>query len=179
LVERVRVGENISCRLNGTLIAYVPFGVSLPGVLALVRGRGKVRSVNEELRRITVSGSYNSIVKLREKLMELGIPPDKIAMEIVFVCKAGSDKDASLILRRSDVRIRRNNIIFVAGLCNGMIFQAEIKGNKIIIKAGRKSRLKVLRALPPPSEFVHSIPLELSQLESLLDCVFSKGENRG
>ncbi|MCE4625012.1 MAG: hypothetical protein F7C35_04020 [Desulfurococcales archaeon] len=157
------------CKINATLIVYVPLAASMPGVVAMLRERGEIKSVNEEIRRVVarlpLEAVYAAIWELKERY---GIGVDRAKVEIVAICPRPIEwkpPNGSRLLKRG------NRVLFSEGVCRGRYYQAEVKGPVIVVKVGRRARLKRVTSPLPESQFILDEAPTIEEVVGTVECV--------
>jgi hypothetical protein len=158
------------CSVRATVIIYVPLGVSFPGIVLLLRkNKTRIHSMNEDLRRIVVSVPLSKARRIL-KLVEERVGPGRVSVEITVTCRSVEE---TRLEPGESVKLIRSGSRFVAyGVCNGRIYQAEIKPpGLIIIKVGRQTSLSKIRGIPSEGDFVLSSLPNDETIREITECV--------
>ena len=144
------------CSVRATMIAYVPLGVSLPGVVRLLHEHGaKITGVTEELRRIVASGSLETVREAARAVEEYGVPSSMISYEVQVVCRLSREDTARPSGRVMKKLPGPKGSTYYAGIVNGRVVGVELKRDGLaLVKIGRPARITRLAGPPAPADFV-------------------------
>ncbi len=170
----------MTCKKRGSIIAYVPLGVSLPGSVAALRSLGlKIHGINEEIRRIHAAGPLDKVRSAVFVLREKGVPEDRISLEVTLVCRVPKEEASQMISNLTAKGLRRagSSKVYVSSVCAGRIIALEVKDGLILIKIGRRTQLRRISRMPTSGDFMLREAPSESEIEELLRCLRGGGRD--
>ena len=67
--------------------------------------------------------------------------------------------------------IKKGNRIFSEGVCGGRYYQAEVKGSVILVKVGRRARLRRVTSPLAESQFILDEAPTIEEVAGTVECV--------
>ncbi|MCE4627814.1 MAG: hypothetical protein F7C34_01510 [Desulfurococcales archaeon] len=159
------------CKTTATIIVYVPTGIPLPWAVRMVSEvGGRVRSVNEDLRRVVASAGLKESSKIIGALVERGVPLGNISVEATAVCRVDSWRPPPGLRPLKGA----SRPVYI-GICGERLVMVEPKKGIVLIKIGRPTRLKMPPPTLGPGDFVLNDLPKPEAVGEVVSCVLSGG----